>query len=185
MERIRPSHGIRQRRMGLWRWFLGNGHSESRQQLRRKRNHLWATRQARGAVDDVGWLAQNMRNVRGFDDNRRCGALSVSWLALDVKTHEPIAGARLTLDCERDPSFQMEGHVHLRTVVRMTDAQGRLQVASTKATRRAICNRWLSSFDEAQKIAESPREVASCMKTTAPYCRACIRSSRRRTRNSC
>jgi hypothetical protein len=52
-------------------------------------------------------------------------ARAQSGLALDWATHAPIAGARITLDCERDPWFQPEGHVHLRTVTRITDAAGR------------------------------------------------------------
>lgn len=52
-------------------------------------------------------------------------AFAASGQALDVKTHDPIEGVRLTLDCERDPWSQPEGHVHLRTVVRVTDAKGR------------------------------------------------------------
>jgi len=45
--------------------------------------------------------------------------------ALDWATHEPIAGARMNLECYRNPLFQLEGTVHLRTVVQVTDAYGR------------------------------------------------------------
>jgi hypothetical protein len=52
-------------------------------------------------------------------------ARAESGRALDWATHEPIAGARMTLDCSRNPLFQPEGMVHLRTVVQVTDADGR------------------------------------------------------------
>jgi hypothetical protein len=45
--------------------------------------------------------------------------------ALDWATKEPVAGAEITLDCSRDPWFSGHSHVHLRTVTRMTDADGR------------------------------------------------------------
>ena len=53
-------------------------------------------------------------------------ARAESGRALDWATHEPIAGARMILDCYRNPLlFQLEGTVHLRTVVQVTDADGR------------------------------------------------------------
>jgi hypothetical protein len=45
--------------------------------------------------------------------------------ALDWATKEPVAGAEITLDCSRDPWFSGHSHVHLRTVTRVTDADGR------------------------------------------------------------
>jgi hypothetical protein len=45
--------------------------------------------------------------------------------AIDWATKEPIAGAEVTLDCSRDPWFSGHSHVHLRTVTRITDAEGR------------------------------------------------------------
>ncbi|MGO9931446.1 MAG: hypothetical protein ACLPV8_06500 [Steroidobacteraceae bacterium] len=45
--------------------------------------------------------------------------------ALDWTTKAPIAGAEITLDCYRDPWFSGHGHVHLRTVTHITDADGR------------------------------------------------------------
>jgi hypothetical protein len=44
---------------------------------------------------------------------------------LDWATHQPVAGARMVLDCSGDPWFQVEGAVHLRTVVHVTDSDGR------------------------------------------------------------
>jgi len=52
-------------------------------------------------------------------------ARAESGRALDWATHEPIAGARMILECYRNPLFQLEGSVHLRTVVQVTDADGR------------------------------------------------------------
>jgi len=52
-------------------------------------------------------------------------ARAESGRALDWATHEPIAGARMILECYRNPLFQFEGTVHLRTVVQMTDGDGR------------------------------------------------------------
>lgn len=45
--------------------------------------------------------------------------------AIDYYTHEPIVGAHMVLDCEADPWTRPEGHVHLRSVSRTTDAEGR------------------------------------------------------------
>ena len=52
-------------------------------------------------------------------------ARAESGRALDWATHEPIAGARMNLECYRNPLFQLEGTVHFRTVVQVTDAYGR------------------------------------------------------------
>jgi len=52
-------------------------------------------------------------------------ARAESGRALDWATHEPIADARMILECYRNPLFQLEGTVHLRTVVQVTDADGR------------------------------------------------------------
>ena len=52
-------------------------------------------------------------------------ARAESGRALDWATHEPIAGARMILECYRYPLFQPESMVHLRTVVQVTDADGR------------------------------------------------------------
>jgi hypothetical protein len=54
-----------------------------------------------------------------------CSANADSGRALDWATNEPVAGAEITLDCSRDPWFSGHSHVHLRTVTRMTDADGR------------------------------------------------------------
>ena len=52
-------------------------------------------------------------------------ARAESGRALDWATHEPISGARMILDCYRNPLlFQLEGTVHLRTVVQVTDRDG-------------------------------------------------------------
>jgi hypothetical protein len=45
--------------------------------------------------------------------------------ALDWATHEPVAGARMTLDCARYKLIGLEGSTHLRTVTNVTDAEGR------------------------------------------------------------
>jgi hypothetical protein len=50
--------------------------------------------------------------------------------AIDWDTHAPIAGVRIELDCWGDPIWRVEGHDHLRTVVHVTDDEGRYSFAS-------------------------------------------------------
>ncbi len=45
--------------------------------------------------------------------------------ALDWYTREPVAGAHMELDCEGAPLLKLEGHVHLFTMARTTDGEGR------------------------------------------------------------
>jgi hypothetical protein len=52
-------------------------------------------------------------------------ARAQSGRAIDYYTHEPIVGAHMVLDCQADPWTRPEGRVHLRSVSRTTDEQGR------------------------------------------------------------
>jgi hypothetical protein len=54
-----------------------------------------------------------------------CSANADSGRALDWATNEPVAGARMTLDCSRYKLIGLEGTTHLRTVTNVTDAEGR------------------------------------------------------------
>jgi len=58
-----------------------------------------------------------------------CPANADSGRALDWATNEPVAGARMTLDCSRAKLIGLEGTVHLRTVRNVTDVQGRYSFA--------------------------------------------------------
>jgi hypothetical protein len=55
--------------------------------------------------------------------------------ALDWATNEPVAGVEITLDCSRDPWFSGHSHVQLRTVTRLTDADGRYSFGVFDRTR--------------------------------------------------
>jgi hypothetical protein len=52
-------------------------------------------------------------------------ARASSGRAIDYYTHEPIVGAHMLLECFANPWTRPEGHVLLRVVSRVTDAQGR------------------------------------------------------------
>jgi len=73
-------------------------------------------------------------------------AASSSGQVLDWSTHEPIAGAGVTLVCTKLPAMQIEGEVIARRVTRTTDAAGRY---SFSAADRRGCHRTFISASKA------------------------------------
>ena len=58
-------------------------------------------------------------------ESRELGGKAIDW-----DTHAPIAGVRIGLDCWGDGMWRLEGHDHLRTVIHVTDDEGRYFFAS-------------------------------------------------------
>jgi hypothetical protein len=51
--------------------------------------------------------------------------------AVDWTTQQPVAGAQVVFDCSADATNRIEGHDHLRTVIHLTDSEGRYQFSSS------------------------------------------------------